>query len=223
MIGTYASEYGSQSCSVCDEGWMTAGDGHAACTVKLRSTDLSKEYAIIVSLAVLLNGTSLDEISQARAGLSSGVNASGVAVLELSIRADLAGVFNISMADVSVTDVTAVGHRRLQVSILSTVKVDECVNATQEQCEAAFHVAASEADTTINKIATDPDSYLQRTIQATNSQPQVSRAGVFDRRMYVLRFQKALTFVSTAQMSSRLKAQYNCSLKALLALSTGTH
>ncbi|CAD7704232.1 unnamed protein product [Ostreobium quekettii] len=179
ILGTYTSETASQYCKVCEEGWMTDGDMRDNCTVKLLPTDLSREYAIIVSLGVILNGSSLDEIQTLKTGLISGVNASGVAVLELSIRADMAGVFNISMGDVFVTHITDmpdVGHRRLLLNVSSTVKVDDsrCVSGTKEECEAAFNLAEHKADDKLIEVQNNPDAYLQRTIQATNSQRQVS-------------------------------------------------
>lgn len=169
MLGTFSEGNGSRQCAICDQGWTTYGEGHSSCMVRVHSTDLSKDYAIIASFAVLLNGTSLEEISD----MEPGVNGSGVAVLSILIRKDMSEAFNISMGDIAVTDVSTVGHRVLLVNVTTTFKVPVPDTATEEERDAALHNAMLDGDSAIWEIATNADRALQRTTKATNSHAEV--------------------------------------------------
>lgn len=171
MLGTFSAGNGSEQCTICENGWTTHEEGRSSCMVRVRSTDLSKDYAIIASFAVLLNGTSLEEISD----IERGVDGSGVAVLSILIRKDMSEAFNISMGDIAVTDVSSVGHRMLLVNVTTTFKVPVPDTATEEEREAALENAMLDGDNAIQEIVTNPDRALQRTTKATKAHAEVRR------------------------------------------------
>lgn len=169
MIGTFSSGNASRQCGICDKGWTTQGEGCSSCTVKVQSTDLTKDYAIIASFGVVLNGTSLREIHD----MELGVSGSGKAVLSILIKKDMSEAFHISMGDVDVTKVSPAGHRALLVNVTTTFKVPMSGNATEEERDAAFQNAILEGDSAIVEISKNADRALQRTTKTTNSHAEV--------------------------------------------------
>eukprot|EP01023_Acetabularia_acetabulum_P043071 TRINITY_DN4295_c0_g1_i2.p1 TRINITY_DN4295_c0_g1~~TRINITY_DN4295_c0_g1_i2.p1 ORF type:complete len:1008 (-),score=123.57 TRINITY_DN4295_c0_g1_i2:305-3328(-) len=112
LQGTFASSNGSSICEVCEEGSVTFYEGSATCMDREKYlAQLSKDYKVVVSFALWLNGTSWEDIDAKTINL--GVNASSNTILSLLLQADTARLFNISFQDVQVMELLEVQTRSL--------------------------------------------------------------------------------------------------------------
>jgi len=171
MFGSAANKPGSQYCELCPDGYITDKEGAAHCTVPVKFTDLRRYYAVIASFRVVLNGTSLQEIER----LGKSVHASGVVVLKMLVRTDMADALNISVGDVAVTSVTPVGRHALSIYVDTTFKVEVPADADPEEVDREVKATMLKGDDAVREFANNPDRVLKRTTRATHARANVNR------------------------------------------------
>lgn len=97
--GTYSSGPNARACQLCPANMTTPGSGGESCSVALNTTDLSRDYAVVVQLSVafLVNTSDINGVS-----LRTALDGTAEAVVAYLIRMDTATVFGISIGDVAV-------------------------------------------------------------------------------------------------------------------------
>ncbi|KAK9813648.1 hypothetical protein WJX73_001491 [Symbiochloris irregularis] len=159
---TFSAAQGSRLCTMCPSNMTNLQDGSDDCTVPIiPGTNLKMRYAVIVSFGIFLNGTDLDEVAS-----KVGVNASAQDVLGHLIRQDTALAFNISEEDVTVTGISQVARRVLQVNISATLPLDLPEGASQDDIDDALEVTNLSADDPIAMLSSNPDKFFGRTTKA---------------------------------------------------------
>lgn len=162
ISGTFSPSPASRLCTMCPNNVTNLQDGSDDCDVPIiPGTNLKMRYAVIVSFGVYLNGTNLDDVAS-----KVGVNASAEEVLGHLVRQDTALAFNISEGDVTVTGISQVARRVLQVNVSATLEVDVPSGATEEDIDSALEVTNLSADPMLDMLAHNPDKFFGRTTKA---------------------------------------------------------
>ena len=104
------------------------------------------------------------------------VHASGLVVLKMLVRTDVAEALNISVGDVTIRDVLPVGYHALSIDVDTTFKVEVSNDAEPEEVHRKLEYTLLHGDDAVSQLANEPDRVFNRTTRATHTKAKVSNS-----------------------------------------------
>ena len=169
--GTFSAGRGGVACDLCPANATSAAEGSAVCSVAVRAPkDLEEEAAVVVELALVLDGISYAELAD-----DLGVTSEPIDVLQLLVGQDAAEAFStggltVSLADVRITRVLVAGPASIAFDVSITVPAGLGAEATEEQIfQGLLDVARLSTDPGLRALRDSPEDFFQRTKLALNA------------------------------------------------------
>jgi hypothetical protein len=158
--GTYASRPGSTSCKLCPDTLTTNGDGKSMCQANSEDKRMQNRYAVMIYVSVKLSGIDEDAII-----LKAGVQDTPHKVISNLVKADVASAFNTSTSAVRVMSIRKLSDRNYETNVSASLPVYIPPSATEEDITTALELERLSADSPLELLATNPDTFFGKTTE----------------------------------------------------------
>ena len=158
--GTYASRPGSTSCKLCPDTLTTIGDGGSMCQANSEDKRMQNRYAVMIYVSVQLSGIDEDAII-----LKAGVQDTPHKVISNLVKSDMASAFNTSTSAVRVMSIRKLSDRNYETNVSASLQVYIPPSATEEDITTALELERLSADSPLELLATNPDTFFGKTTE----------------------------------------------------------